>query len=145
MLPEYEGKSLPHPQSLRFLNSLTPRNYDPVVHVCQNNESALHELPALLRGENVKPSSGVGSNLDSSAPKPPKALFVGGGWTGAAIEQMRGVDTVMTSIPYVHPGATFQAAQSGPPPMEKIIAGVKKVFAEQRFPEGRMENGVFNF
>ena len=54
-----------------------------VIHNCRSVETATSEIPALLKGEAIQPSSGFGSNHGSSSPisgTEVKAIIVGGGF-----------------------------------------------------------------
>jgi len=56
----------------------------PVVHVCNNVPDAVHEIPALLRGEPIHPASGLGSNTtlnSDSKPRVPRAVICGKGFS----------------------------------------------------------------
>ncbi|KAK6506721.1 hypothetical protein TWF481_005180 [Arthrobotrys musiformis] len=64
--------------------------YD-VVHLSLSVESVKRELPRILRGEHVVPSSGLGSNIDrpADAQKLPRLLIVGGGFSAEEYEDMK--------------------------------------------------------
>ncbi|KAF3926041.1 hypothetical protein ABW20_dc0108679 [Dactylellina cionopaga] len=65
-------------------------DYD-VVHLSLSVEAVKEELPRILRGEHVLPSSGLGSNKDRpvNAQRFPKLLAVGGGFTPEEYEDMK--------------------------------------------------------
>ncbi|RVD81945.1 uncharacterized protein DFL_009791 [Arthrobotrys flagrans] len=64
--------------------------YD-VIHLSLSIESVKEDLPRILHGEHVVPSSGLGSNLDrpADAQKLPKLLVVGGGFSAEEYEDMK--------------------------------------------------------
>ncbi|KAK6534928.1 hypothetical protein TWF281_006228 [Arthrobotrys megalospora] len=64
--------------------------YD-VIHLSLSVESVKDELPRILRGEHVVPTSGLGSNIDrpADAQKFPKLLAVGGGFSAEEYEDMK--------------------------------------------------------
>ncbi|KAK6350498.1 hypothetical protein TWF718_003689 [Orbilia javanica] len=64
--------------------------YD-VVHLSLSIESVKEELPRILRGEHVVPSSNLGSNLvrPENAQRLPKLLIVGGGFSAEEYEDMK--------------------------------------------------------
>jgi len=54
-----------------------------VVHVCHDLDSALTEIPALLRGEPVESSSDLSSNSQA-----PKAVVIGKGFTEEEMDRI---------------------------------------------------------
>ncbi|KAJ9660499.1 hypothetical protein H2201_006921 [Coniosporium apollinis] len=66
----------------KAVRKLLAPEYD-VIHVCLTHEAALIELPALLRGDLVAPSSGIGTNAERDAAERvgPRAVLMGGGVT----------------------------------------------------------------
>jgi len=70
---------------------------------------------------------------------------VGGGWTDESIAEMRNADSVMGSVPYVHPGAEFMAAQQGPPAAESIAEHLRATLAKHGLGTCEMKNQVYSF
>ncbi|KAK6521793.1 hypothetical protein TWF506_001997 [Arthrobotrys conoides] len=64
--------------------------YD-VIHLSLSTESVKEDLPRILRGGHVVPSSGIGSNLGrpADAQKLPKLLLIGGGFSAEEFEDMK--------------------------------------------------------
>ncbi|KAF3183390.1 hypothetical protein EYR41_000135 [Orbilia oligospora] len=64
--------------------------YD-VIHLSLSVESVKEDLPRILRGDHVIPSSGLGSNLDrpADAQRLPKLLVAGGGFSAEEFEDMK--------------------------------------------------------
>ncbi|KAK6362255.1 hypothetical protein TWF730_005952 [Orbilia blumenaviensis] len=65
--------------------------YD-VIHLSLSVESVKEDLTRILRGEQVVPASGLGSNINrpANAQKLPKLLVVGGGFSAEEYEDMKG-------------------------------------------------------
>ncbi len=78
--PEYDGTVLLPTVFILSALWLMPGQ---VVHVCLTHESALEELPAILRGNLVTPSSAIGTNAERDASERfgPRAVVLGGGVT----------------------------------------------------------------
>ncbi|KAK5009946.1 hypothetical protein LTR39_004824 [Cryomyces antarcticus] len=84
-----------------FMSALSS-TYD-VVHVCHDTSSARREIPALLAGESIQPSSGLGSNANSdSKHRAPRAIIVGKGFSEDEVETMRGYEGA-DKVPWLVP------------------------------------------
>jgi len=59
--------------------------------VCLTHEAALQELPAILRGDLVGPSSGIGTNAERDAAEriAPTAVLMGGGVTMEEFQELK--------------------------------------------------------
>ena len=100
-----------------------------VVHHFQSTPEVFSNLPALMRGERVKPASGVGTNFKSSGEvKVPKAVFVGGGFSEGQ------------TIPWLAPDPERmgEVMRAGGPwrMMDTIVGRVKKSAKEHGLVEG---------
>jgi len=87
------------------------------------------EFAPLLKGEILIPVSGLGSNMNSSDPKIPKAIFIGGGFSQSEIEEMY-EKPIMKTVPWLFPPTATRENGTIVPPTEMIVGRVKQVFAE---------------
>ncbi|RMZ79145.1 hypothetical protein DV738_g3512, partial [Chaetothyriales sp. CBS 135597] len=112
--------------------------YD-VIHNVRSVEAAESEIPALLKGEPVQPSSGFGSNYKSSNPVSGsliKAVIVGGGFTP---EEFQTVEKIVNDA---RPLPIFRADTSrappnatGPPPTDVITGRILRALKDARNAE----------
>ncbi|RMD42195.1 hypothetical protein DV735_g2959, partial [Chaetothyriales sp. CBS 134920] len=110
-------------------------DYD-VIHNVRSVQVAESEIPALLKGEPVQPSSGFGSNYKSSNPvsgSQIKAVIVGGGFTP---EEFQTIEKIINGA---RPLPIFRADTSrvppnvtGPPPIELITQRILGALKEAR-------------
>ncbi|KAF2723214.1 hypothetical protein K431DRAFT_344790 [Polychaeton citri CBS 116435] len=88
-----------------FVQTMGP-DYE-VVHVWHDTSTARQELPALLRGESVRPRTGLGTNMQSETARAPKAVVVGAGFARSDVDIMRdceGGDNIPWLYPQIVPG-----------------------------------------
>lgn len=85
------------------------------------------ELPAVLKGGNVKPSTGFGSNAQAAKSMPFRAIVVGGGFVLSEVEEMRTNDVLGATV-MLYPSVRNISNGGGPPAMEDVIARVRKTF-----------------
>lgn len=109
-----------------------------VIHVVRSAESATTELPALLKGESVKPSSGFGSNVDASTPTSGtevKAVIVGGGYSPEEFETIKAAVDGVKPLPFVRADTSKPrpaGAPPGPPPPSEIRERVLATLEEAK-------------
>ncbi|KAK5135347.1 hypothetical protein LTR08_005289 [Meristemomyces frigidus] len=129
-----------------FSQSMLPE-YE-IVHHFQSTAAAREELPPLFRGETVKPSSGVGSNVDSAESKKPRAVVVGAGFSRDELDEMRKIEGA-DSIPWLYPDALKSAASivTGPFLMTVIVKRAKSCLQTNGVVEGKEpgDTGVWPF
>lgn len=120
-----------------------------VIHVVQNAEAATAELPALLKGESVKPSSGFGSNVSASTPTSGtevKGVIVGGGYSPEEFEAIKKAVDGIKALPFVRADTSKPrpaGAPPGPPGPSEIRERVQKALEEAK---GKgWEAGVYLF
>ncbi|KAH9840476.1 allantoate permease [Teratosphaeria destructans] len=107
-----------------FTENLLPE-YD-IVHHFDSVASARQELPSLLRGEAVKPQSGVGSNFHASQPCIPKAIVVGAGFSEDEVGELRKIEGANT-LPWLYPDTVRSVGSilTGPFLLDSIASRVK--------------------
>jgi hypothetical protein len=121
----------------------------PVIHVCQNADSATSELPALLKGESIKPSSGFGSNASASTPTSGtelKGIIIGGGYSPEEFEAIKKAVDGVKPLPFLRADTSKPrpaGAPPGPPPPEEIR---KRVLEQLEIAKGKgWEAGLYLF
>ncbi|RMZ80462.1 hypothetical protein DV737_g3039, partial [Chaetothyriales sp. CBS 132003] len=113
-------------------------DYD-VIHNVRSIETAETEIPALLRGEPVQPSSGFGSNHKSPTPvsgAQVKAVIIGGGFTPQEAQAIHKLVNDAKPLPIFRadtarapPGAT------GPPPLQVVQERLLRAMKDARNEE----------
>ena len=144
MLPEYESK----PSLSADLRKRELIRTPSVVHHFPSADAARKELPPLFRGENVKPSSGVGSNVDSEDCKVPRAVVVGAGFSRDELDEMRTIEGA-DSVPWLYPDPIKSAGSilTGPFLMTVIVKRAKSCLQTNGVAEGKEpgDMGVWPF
>jgi hypothetical protein len=79
-----------------------------VSHVFHTPQAVAAELPSLLKGQTVKPSSGLGKNAESEKSQAPKAIVVGAGFSRSELGEMRELEGAK-SVPWLYPDMTKMA------------------------------------
>lgn len=94
-----------------------------VVHIANTRETAVAELPSLLKGETVKPASGLGSQSGNS----PVAAVVGGAFTNDDLEAVKAACDPVKQI------AWFKKVPAGPgaPQPEVLAEGIQEKLDEE--------------
>ena len=82
-----------------------------MAHVFHTPLAVQNELPFLLKGQDIKPSSGLGSNANTSKTVAPKAVIVGAGFSRQELDEMRLLEG-SKDVPWLYP-ATSNMAQTG--------------------------------
>jgi len=100
-----------------------------------------NELPHLLKGQNIKPSSGLGSNANASQAEAPRAIIVGAGFSRQELDEMRMLEGCK-SIPFLYPSPSKMAqtglgAVFGKDFMTSIIERAKATMKQNGLVEGR--------
>jgi hypothetical protein len=101
------------------------------------------ELPLLLQGQDIKPSSGLGSNAGSSKSVAPKAIIVGAGFSRTELDEMRLLQGCK-DLPWLYP-AGYKMAQTGLGAMfgkdfmTSIVERSKATMKENGLVEGKEE------
>lgn len=80
-------------------------------HVFHSTDAVRNELPLLLQGQDIKPSSGLGSNASSSKSVAPRAVIVGAGFSRSELDEMR-LFPGCKDLPWLYP-AGYKMAQTG--------------------------------
>jgi len=100
-----------------------------VIHACHSVETAIREIPRLLRGEFVAPESGLGTNAfrgnppGSQVEKVPQAIIMGGGFQAAEFERIQQVCEPIRKMPWFRADTS---RSTGPPPLELITQRIRE-------------------
>ena len=143
MLPEYESKhSTPKSNG-------APTDRQTVTHHFQSTSAVHQELPPLLSGSTIRPSSGVGSNAESDEVKIPRAIVVGAGFSRSELDEMRQIEGAQ-DLPWLYPDPLKSAASmlSGPFLMSVIVKRAKSCLKSNGLEDSKestTEPGVWGF
>lgn len=115
-----------------------------VVHVCTSVDTAVSEIPALLKGDEAKPSSALGTNSEGPIRTDVSLILIGGGYSKAD------VDAIKAAVDSAKPLAIFWAdvsktAGSGPPPPDMIKARLMESIEKEEKGEGEWSPGVYMY
>ena len=112
-------------------------------HVFHSTDAVRNELPLLLQGQDIKPSSDLGSNASSSKSVAPRAVIVGAGFSRSELDEMRLLHGCK-DLPWLYPAA-YKMAQTGfgaifgKDFMTSIIERSKATMKENGLVEGKEE------
>jgi hypothetical protein len=111
-----------------------------VAHVFHTPLAVQNELPFLLKGQDIQPSSGLGSNANTSKPVVPKAIIVGAGFSRKELDEMRLLEG-SKDVPWLYPAASKMAqtglgALVGKDFMTSIIERAKATMKKNGLVEG---------
>ncbi|RMX89504.1 hypothetical protein D0869_00824 [Hortaea werneckii] len=109
-----------------------------VVHHFQSTAEVHKQLPALLKGEPIKPASGVGTNADNPSTQIPLAMVVGKGFSESELEEMRKLEGADT-LPWLYPDPLKSMAStlSGPFLLDAIAKRTKACLGAHGVAEGK--------
>ncbi|KAM0420637.1 hypothetical protein ACHAPT_011553 [Fusarium lateritium] len=122
-----------HPDLCDRIAHLIASRYD-VVHIANTRSTAIQELPTLLKGEPIKPASGLGSQSGQF----PLAAVVGGAFTNEDLEAVKEACDPVKKI------AWFKKIPASPeaPPAGVLAKGIQEKLDEE-FREKTPEPGVY--
>lgn len=111
-----------------------------VAHVFHDTLAVQNELPFLLQGQDVKPSSGLGSNASGKSTAP-KAIIVGAGFSRKELDEMRLLQGCR-DLPWLFPAAYKMAGTGlsvalGKDFMTSIIERSKATLKQNGLVEGK--------
>lgn len=112
---------------------MSKADFGPVVHICNSVETAQNEITALMRGERIMPSCGLGSHTTSSELRKPVAVLVGGKFTDEEIEVVRQHSDEARMIPWFTADKSVTPPGGWPP---------KPDYARERMIKSLEEHGI---
>lgn len=109
-------------------------------------------MPLLLRGEHIKPSSGLGTNANATQSVAPKAVIVGAGFSKEELDEMRQMQGCK-NLPWLYPSplkmaGTGFSALVGKDFMASVIERSKATMKQNGLvegKEGRVKPDVWGF
>ena len=119
-----------------------------VVHVCATTESALSEIPALLKGEKVTPSSGQGTNAaagEGNARTDISLVVIGAFAPPDAQAITKTVEDVKPVAVFLADTTKKSPGQQGPPTIEMIQARILESISAAEKGDGTWAPGVYRF
>ncbi len=137
------------PTTVAATTNTSSRSFPLVVHVCRTTDDARNELPTFLKGESIKPSSGFGSNVDSSSPTSGtavKAIIVGGGYSPEEFEAIKAAVNGAKPLPFIRADTSKPrpaGAPPGPPGPAELRERITKALEEAKGKE--WEAGLYLF
>ncbi|RMZ14843.1 hypothetical protein D0862_01929 [Hortaea werneckii] len=109
-----------------------------IVHHFQSTTEVRNQLPALLKGQSIRPASGVGTNADSPSTQVPLAMVVGRGFSESELQEMRTLEEAHT-LPWLYPDPLKSMAStlSGPFLLDAIAKRTKTCLGAHGVAEGK--------
>lgn len=109
-------------------------------HVFHTPVAVQQELPFLLKGQDIKPSSNLGSNASGNNIVAPKAIIVGAGFSRQELDEMRLLEGCK-DLPWLYPSPSKMAqtglgAVFGKDFMTSIIERAKVTMMQNGLVEG---------
>jgi len=137
---------------LLLTHGMVSSNSFVVTHVFHNPSAVSSELPGLLRGDDIKPSSNLGTNASSDRKVAPKAIIVGAGFSRSELDQMLQLEGA-DKLPWLYPSKlgmvqTGAGTLIGGDFMSSVVNRAKSVMKSHGLVEGREESvkpGVWDF
>ncbi|KAI1622774.1 hypothetical protein EDD37DRAFT_611182 [Exophiala viscosa] len=115
------------------------------LHGCNNTQAVLSEVPALLKGESVVPSSGVGSNAKGQARTDP-ALIILGPFPPHELDEIKSAIETAKPMPVFVADITKRSpGQQGPPSIEMVQQRIMESIKAADQGEGKWAPGVHMF
>ncbi|KAK4947754.1 hypothetical protein LTR10_013262 [Elasticomyces elasticus] len=112
---------------------------------CNNTQAVLSEVPALLKGESVVPSSGVGSNAKGQARTDP-ALIILGAFPPQELDEIKSAIEAVKPMPVFAADVTKKSpGQQGAPSIEMIQQRIVECVKAAEQGEGKWAPGVHMF
>lgn len=121
-----------------------------VTHVIHSVPTAQEELPRILAGETLKPSSGLGSDAQSPRASKPEAVVVGAGYSVEEVQELQKISGAET-VPWFrgNPDLTnFSKFRDSIPPTSHIAERAKAVMKSHEVDaahSGAMPRGSWEF
>ncbi|KAJ9602499.1 hypothetical protein H2200_013042 [Cladophialophora chaetospira] len=95
------------------------RNLSPkieVVHVCTTQETAMSEIPALLRGETITAASGLGTNAEGASRTDVSLIILGGGNSKDNVEEIKAAADAVKPLPLLWADVSKMSGGGRPSP-----------------------------
>ncbi|KIW72589.1 hypothetical protein PV04_00770 [Phialophora macrospora] len=115
-----------------------------VVHVCTTRDTAVSEIPALLRGETAAPSSGLGANAEGSARSDVSLIIIGGGYSKDDVQAIKEAADAVKPLPLFWADIS-KTAGSGPPAPDMIKKRIIDSIEKEESADGEWAPGIYMY
>ncbi|OAL29466.1 hypothetical protein AYO20_09203 [Fonsecaea nubica] len=133
-----------HPQLTEYmLKNLLPKIE--VVHVCNSTDTAVSEIPGLLKGTVSPPSSGLGSNAEGAGRSDISLIIIGGGFTPEDFQAIKSAADSVKPLPLFCADTSKVPAGAGPPPPELIKKRMLDAIEKEEKGEGEWAPGLYMY
>ncbi len=113
--------------------------------MCANTEAALSEIPALLKGDKITPSSGLGSNATGDV-RTDISLIIIGAFAPPDVQEIQSAAQGVRPIPiFLADTSKKSPGQQGPPTIEMILQRILETINAAEQGEGNWAPGVYKF
>jgi len=115
-----------------------------VVHVCTTQETALSEIPALLKGETVTAASGLGTNSEGSARADIALIIIGGGYSNDNVQAIKVLADAVKPLPILW-ADIGKTSGTGPPTPETIRNRIVECIEKEEKSNGAWAPGIYMY
>ncbi|KIW30580.1 uncharacterized protein PV07_06316 [Cladophialophora immunda] len=116
-----------------------------VVHVCNNADAAVSEIPALMKGDTTAPSSGLGTNTGGSGRSDISLIIVGGGFSPQDVQAIKSAADSVKPVAFFCADTSKTPAGAGPPPPEMIKKRMMAGMEKEEKGEGEWAPGMYMY
>ena len=114
------------------------------MHVCTSRDTAVSEIPAVLRGETTAPSSGLGSNAEGAARSDISFIVIGGGYSHDDVQAIKSAADAVKPLPLFWADVS-KTAGSGPPTPDTIKTRIMDCVEKEEKGEGEWAPGIYMY
>ncbi|KIX93361.1 uncharacterized protein Z520_11004 [Fonsecaea multimorphosa CBS 102226] len=116
-----------------------------VVHVCNNADTAVSEIPTLLKGDIISPSSGLGANAQGSGRSDISFIIIGGGFSPEDVQAIKSAADGVKPVAFFCADTSKTPAGAGPPPGEMIKKRMMDAIEKEEEGDGKWAPGVYMY
>jgi len=115
-----------------------------VVHVCTTLDTALSEIPALLKGETSPPSSGLGTNNGGSVRNDISFIVIGGGYSKDDVDAIKAAADGVKPLPFFWADIS-KTVGPGPPTPEVVKERILESVEKEEKGDGEWAPGIHRY
>ncbi|OAP62447.1 hypothetical protein AYL99_04650 [Fonsecaea erecta] len=116
-----------------------------VVHVCTNVDAAVEEIPALMKGNTTRPSSGMGTNASGRERSDISLIIIGGGFSPQDIQAIKSAADSVKPVAIFCADTSKTPAGAGPPPPDMIKKRMMGGIEKEEKGEGQWAPGIYMY
>ncbi|EXJ79310.1 hypothetical protein A1O3_08812 [Capronia epimyces CBS 606.96] len=116
-----------------------------IVHACATADAAVSEIPGLLKGNVITPSSGLGTNAEGSNRSDVSLIIVGGGYSPEEVEAIRKAVDSVKAMPFFIADTSKTPPGTGPPSTDAIKKRIMDSVEAQEKEHGKLVPGLYKF